>query len=326
MERYPLVALPNGGTVRIVHSVQECPPIGRYGEHATAASVPRRAPARDAGRFHVRASGRRTPGGSPAGGRGPGRRTGRVNPPPVAGRGKGTRRPPRGREHVLGGLRLFSWRALPAPSLARPPGRSGTPPWCISRHRHPQNLRPRWPVSVLLPTDKYRTPSRGGDSMSVLVRHAMTEAPKTASPSMNAADAAALMKQFDVGVVPVAEGDQLLGLVTDRDLVVRVLAERKDPTDVRLSDVLTKSPITVSPDTKLSEARDLMAEHKIRRLPVTKADRLVGILSLGDVALADASERAVGSALEDISESTSTTEVSDQPPRGTPDRVTEARG
>jgi CBS domain-containing protein len=143
---------------------------------------------------------------------------------------------------------------------------------------------------------------------------------------MNAADAGALMKQFDVGVIPVAEGEQLLGLVTDRDLVVRVLAERKDPTDVRLSDVLTKSPITVSPDTKLSEARDLMAEHKIRRLPVTKADRLVGILSLGDVALADASERAVGSALEDISESTSTTEVSDQPPRGTPDRVTEARG
>ena len=162
--------------------------------------------------------------------------------------------------------------------------------------------------------------------MSLLVRHAMTEAPKTASPSMNAADAGALMKQFDVGVIPVAEGEQLLGLVTDRDLVVRVLAERKDPTDVRLSDALTKSPITVSPDTKLSEARDLMAEHKIRRLPVTKADRLVGILSLGDVALADASERAVGSALEDISESTSTTEVSDQPPRGTPDRVTEARG
>jgi CBS domain-containing protein len=162
--------------------------------------------------------------------------------------------------------------------------------------------------------------------MSLLVRHAMTEAPQTASPSMNAADAGALMKQFDVGVIPVAEGEQLLGLVTDRDLVVRVLAERKDPTDVRLSDVLTKSPITVSPDTKLSEARDLMAEHKVRRLPVTKADRLVGILSLGDVALADASERAVGAALEDISESTSTTEVSDQPPRGTPDRVTEARG
>jgi CBS domain-containing protein len=157
--------------------------------------------------------------------------------------------------------------------------------------------------------------------MSILVRHAMTEAPKTASPSMTAADAAALMKQFNVGVIPVAENDQLLGLVTDRDLVVRVLAERRDPAEVRLADVLTKTPFTVSPDTKLSEARDLMAEHKVRRLPVTKADRLVGILSLGDVAVADASERAVGEALEDISESDSTHSVSDQPPRGNPQRT-----
>jgi CBS domain-containing protein len=161
--------------------------------------------------------------------------------------------------------------------------------------------------------------------MSILVRHAMTEAPTTASPSMNAADAAALMKQFDVGAIPVAEGEELLGLVTDRDLVVRVLAERKDPTAVTLADVLTKSPVTVSPDTKLSEARELMAEHRIRRLPVTKADRLVGILSLGDVALADASERAVGEALESISESDSTSGLADQPPRGTPRRVMEAR-
>jgi CBS domain-containing protein len=161
--------------------------------------------------------------------------------------------------------------------------------------------------------------------MSLLVRHAMTEAPKTATPSMNAADAAALMKQFDVGVIPVADGDSLLGLVTDRDLVIRVVAERRDPTEVQLSEILTKSPVTVSPDTKLSEARNLMAENRIRRLPVTKADKLVGILSLGDVALADASERAVGQALEDISESESTTEMEESPPRGTPERVREAR-
>jgi CBS-domain-containing membrane protein len=133
------------------------------------------------------------------------------------------------------------------------------------------------------------------------------------------------MKQFDVGVIPVADGESLLGLVTDRDLVIRVVAERRDPTEVQLSAILTKSPVTVSPDTRLSEARNLMAENRIRRLPVTKADKLVGILSLGDVALADASERAVGQALEDISESESTTEMEESPPRGTPDRVREAR-
>ncbi|MGH2674423.1 MAG: CBS domain-containing protein [Actinomycetota bacterium] len=161
--------------------------------------------------------------------------------------------------------------------------------------------------------------------MSILVRHAMTEAPQTAGPTMNAADAAALMKQFDTGVIPVAEGERLVGLVTDRDLVVRVLAERKDPLAVRLVDIATTVPVTISPDLKLSEARNLMAEHRIRRLPVVKAGELVGILSLGDVAVADASERAVGDALEEISESDSTTDVSDAPPRGTPDRVKRAR-
>jgi CBS domain-containing protein len=161
--------------------------------------------------------------------------------------------------------------------------------------------------------------------MPILVRHAMTEAPETANPTMNAADAAALMKQFDVGVIPVVEGEDLVGLVTDRDLVVRVLAERKDPMDVRLAEIVTGSPMTVSPDAKLSEARDLMAEHRIRRLPVTKSGKLVGILSLGDVALADASERAVGETLEEISESDSTRDITDHPTRGTPDRVRAAR-
>lgn len=161
--------------------------------------------------------------------------------------------------------------------------------------------------------------------MSILVRHAMTESPQTASPEMNAADAAAMMKQFDIGVIPVAEGEELAGLVTDRDIVVRVVAERKDPMSVKLSDIATKAAVTVSPDTRLSEARDLMAEHKVRRLPVVKDDKLVGIVSMGDLAFADASKRAVGEALEEVSESPSTTELSDQPERGTPQRVREAR-
>ena len=159
----------------------------------------------------------------------------------------------------------------------------------------------------------------------ILVRHAMTDSPTTASPEMNAADAAALMKQYDVGVIPVTEGDDLVGLVTDRDLVLRVLAEREDPMAVRLGDIVTRSPVTVSPDTRISEAREVMAEHKIRRLPVVKNDRLVGILSLGDLAIADASERAVGETLEEISESPSTTDVSEDVPRGTPERVMERR-
>jgi CBS domain-containing protein len=159
----------------------------------------------------------------------------------------------------------------------------------------------------------------------ILVRHAMTESPTTASADMNAADAAALMKQFDVGVIPVTEGEKLIGLVTDRDLAVRVLAERQSPMDVRLGDILTRTPVSVSPDTHLSKARDLMAEHKVRRLPVVKGEKLVGIISLGDVAVADSSERAVGETLEQISESPSTVDLTEDVPRGTPERVLERR-
>ena len=161
--------------------------------------------------------------------------------------------------------------------------------------------------------------------MAVLVRHAMTESPHTAKPDMTAADAAGLMKQFDIGVVPVVEDGRLVGLVTDRDVVLRVVASRRDPDEVKLGDILTRSPATVTPDTQLSEARDLMAEHRVRRLPVLKGEDLVGILSLGDVALATASKRAVGDTLEDISESQSTTDISGGPDRGTPGRVQERK-
>ena len=160
--------------------------------------------------------------------------------------------------------------------------------------------------------------------MSILVRHAMTETPQTAKPDMTAADAAGLMKQLDIGVVPIAEDGTLIGLVTDRDIVLRVVANRQDPDEVKLADILTRSPTTVSPDAKLSEARDLMAQHKIRRLPVMKDDELVGILSLGDVAIADASGREVGEALEDISESDSTKDMATGPERGTPQRTQQA--
>src|SRR5438105_10716224 len=98
--------------------------------------------------------------------------------------------------------------------------------------------------------------------MATLVRHAMTDSPQTAKPDMTAADAAALMRQLDVGIIPIMKGRELLGLVTDRDLTIRVIAERKDPDQVKLSEIVTKSPVTTTPDTKLSEARDLMAEHR----------------------------------------------------------------
>jgi CBS domain-containing protein len=161
--------------------------------------------------------------------------------------------------------------------------------------------------------------------MSILVRHAMTEAPQTIGPDMNASDAAGMMKSEDVGALPVVRDGDLVGVITDRDLVIRVLADRKDPRSVKVGDIATRTPVTVTPDMRLSEAREVMEQHQVRRLPVMKGNELVGILSLGDVAWADASTREVGEALRSVSESESTTTQNQDAQRGTPDRVMEKR-
>lgn len=156
----------------------------------------------------------------------------------------------------------------------------------------------------------------------ILVRHVMTAAPKTLSPDRTVADAAGLMEQYDVGVIPLSDDDDaLVGLVTDRDLVLRIIAKQRDPREVRLGDVATTRLVTTTPDTNITDARDLMAANKVRRLPVVKDGRLVGILALGDIAVADASKRAVGEVLHEVSESPSTNDLSDGPDRGTPQRV-----
>jgi CBS domain-containing protein len=156
----------------------------------------------------------------------------------------------------------------------------------------------------------------------MLVRHVMAMSPVTATPDLNAGDAAGLMAAHDIGALPIVEGEQLVGIVTDRDLVVRVLATRKDPRAIRLAEVATtKEVTTVTPDTQLRDARALMAERRIRRLPVVKDGRLVGMLSLGDVALGSASSRGVGEALARISASPSTEETNPGPDPGTPERV-----
>ena len=154
--------------------------------------------------------------------------------------------------------------------------------------------------------------------MALQVRHAMTEAPKTLGADRTAGDAAGLMAQFDFGAVPITDGDELVGVVTDRDLVVRVLAQRQDPEDVKLGEIATRTVTTVSPDTELADARGMMEQAKIRRLPVVKQGSLVGMLSLGDVAVALSSERQVGEALKEISDSPSTQSLNDGPAVGSP--------
>jgi CBS domain-containing protein len=110
--------------------------------------------------------------------------------------------------------------------------------------------------------------------------------------------AAKMMKDEDVGLAPIVEGDRLVGTLTDRDIVTRVVAEGKDPQSVRVREVASTSLVTVDPQQDLDEALGLMARHQVRRLPVVQEDgRLVGVLAQADVAR----DKQTGELVEEIS-------------------------
>lgn len=141
--------------------------------------------------------------------------------------------------------------------------------------------------------------------MAKSVRDVMTPSVRTVSPSQSLAEAAEVMKGEDVGSVPVVEEGRLAGIVTDRDIVIRAVAERRDPQTVKVADVASRELVTVEPEQDLDEALALMARHQVRRLPVVEAGQLVGMLAQADVAL-EAKEKNVGETVEEISKPTST--------------------
>ena len=121
--------------------------------------------------------------------------------------------------------------------------------------------------------------------MAKSIRDAMTANPRAVSSSTSVAEAAQLMKSEDVGSLPVTDGDRLVGVVTDRDIVVRVVAEGKDVQSSTVGEIASRELVTVDPQQDLDEALRLMAKHQVRRLPVVEEDgRLVGILAQADVA------------------------------------------
>lgn len=137
------------------------------------------------------------------------------------------------------------------------------------------------------------------------VRDAMTPGVETVTPSQPLRDAAKLMKSGDFGSVPVVEDGRLVGVLTDRDIVVRAVAQGIDTTAAQVGEVLSTGPVTVEPDQELDEALVLMARHRIRRLPVVEQGTLVGVLSQADVAL-EMKDKEAGNLLQEISEPTST--------------------
>jgi CBS domain-containing protein len=137
--------------------------------------------------------------------------------------------------------------------------------------------------------------------MGTKVREAMTGRPRAVTPDTPLSQVAEVMEADDIGAVPVLEGEQLRGMVTDRDIVIRAIAKGKDPNGMPVREIFSREVITVGPDDDLSSALELMAEHQVRRLPVVDEDnRLVGIVSQADVAL-EAKEKEVGQMVGEIS-------------------------
>ena len=132
------------------------------------------------------------------------------------------------------------------------------------------------------------------------VRNAMSPSPTTVKAADDIVEAARLMASHDVGSLPVVDGENLVGIVTDRDLVLQVLAKDLDPHKTTVSSVCSEDPVAVGPEHSLDEALELMAREQVRRLPVVDEGRLVGILAQADVSRAANPEEA-GRMLEEIS-------------------------
>lgn len=133
------------------------------------------------------------------------------------------------------------------------------------------------------------------------IRDVMTPNPRTVSPDDTIQAAARIMQTMDTGAVPVVNNGRVLAVVTDRDIVVRVVAEGTPITNL-VSTIASQDVITASPEMSTGEASELMSEHQIRRLPVVENDRLVGIVSIGDIAVKEGKDKRTGDTLQGISE------------------------
>jgi CBS domain-containing protein len=131
----------------------------------------------------------------------------------------------------------------------------------------------------------------------------MTRRPRTIHPNATVADAAALMRQLDVGALPICDGSRLVGMVTDRDITIRSAADGRDPHLTPVRDIMTSSVAWATEGDPVEEAARIMREHQIRRLPIVdERHSLVGIVSLGDLAVDVNDPKLSGKTLEDISE------------------------
>jgi CBS domain-containing protein len=138
--------------------------------------------------------------------------------------------------------------------------------------------------------------------MAKSVRELMSSKPCSIDSEKSVAYAAKMMRDEDVGLAPIVEGDRLVGTVTDRDIAIRVVAEGKDPESTKVREISSTDLITVDPKQDLDEALRLMAQHQVRRLPVVEeGGRLVGVVAQADVAKS-AGDKQTGQLVGEISQ------------------------
>jgi CBS domain-containing protein len=137
--------------------------------------------------------------------------------------------------------------------------------------------------------------------MAKTVREVMTSKLCSIDTDKTVTYAAKMMRDEDVGIAPIVEGDRLVGVLTDRDIAVRVVAEGRDPEQVKVAEVASPDVVTLDPQQDLDEALRLMARHQVRRLPVVEEDgRLVGVVAQADVAQ-QGDDARTGEVVEQIS-------------------------
>ena len=135
------------------------------------------------------------------------------------------------------------------------------------------------------------------------VNEIITHDPEVIHPETALIEAAQKMKSMDIGILPVCDGDRLVGVITDRDIAVRGVAQGYDPKTARVQEVMTPEVIYCFDDEDVKEAAKKMEEKQVRRLPVLNREkRLVGIVSLGDLAVRTGKEKLAGEVLERVSE------------------------
>ncbi len=173
-----------------------------------------------------------------------------------------------------------------------------------------------WPiVAVALGVGRVASfPGRGlitanstkeGVAMGNTVRDAMTSDPQSIGASASVVEAAKLMRKEHIGSLPITDDEQLVGVITDRDITTRVAAEAANLDTTSVGDVCSRDLVSVEPDEDLEDALELMAHHQVRRLPVLEHGRLVGIVTQADIALTE-NEAKTGALVEAISKPSDT--------------------